>query len=498
MIKSSNSFIDNLSIAKKSILLIIVITLGTLLIGVSAHYGVKNMRDSYETLYRENFNPMSKLESIRRAYVIELGSILLDQGDIMAIKYVKDSGKKEWNDFIKAYYQHQDNKDDKLKLLVDSLQKEIVAFNTLIENSLELYKKEGKKSFMGLTKDQIQKELNNLDSTIDNLNIYYYKHTADVRAKSESIYNSTRKMVFLFTILSMLLAFVISLLIAKNFKKILNNLVEIIEHRNKENEKIQQSIIDRVDQAVKEARQKDQIIYQNARLASMGEMIGNIAHQWRQPLNALTLLIQSFGTKSMTGNLTQEFIDKQVEEGIRLAVSMSDTIEDFRNFFSTNREKEPFNLKDAINNTLEMSTFFLKDEHIEIVVEADEEIKIFGYSNEFSQVLLNLINNARENFKHIGMSENKKIKILLYRDEKDIILDFIDNGGGVEVGIIDRVFEPYFTTKHQSIGTGIGLYMSKQIIETQMNGSISVENIDYEFDKEIYRSAKFTIKFPHN
>jgi signal transduction histidine kinase len=241
-------------------------------------------------------------------------------------------------------------------------------------------------------------------------------------------------------------------------------------------------------------------MYQNARLASMGEMIGNIAHQWRQPLNALTLLIQSFGIKSEAGKLDKEFVKKQVDEGLRLANSMSNTIEDFRNFFSPSKEKELFEVKKAINDTLEMSSFFCKDENISIDVRCEKEIKIYGYVNEFSQVLLNFINNARENFKQRGIESDKRILIEI----KEITVDgiptaqivFVDNGGGIDEHIIDRIFEPYFTTKHKATGTGIGLYMSKQIIETQMEGTLEAKTSIREFDGREYSCAEFLINIP--
>jgi signal transduction histidine kinase len=242
-------------------------------------------------------------------------------------------------------------------------------------------------------------------------------------------------------------------------------------------------------------------MYHNARLAAMGEMIGNIAHQWRQPLNALTVLIQGFGTKSMTGKLNQEFIDKQVNEGLRLANQMSTTIEDFRNFFSPHDKRDYFNVRDSLGDTLELVEFFAKDEHIDIQVIYDAELRVYGYSNEFAQVIFNLINNARDNFKQRDIKEDRKILIKLEKKKKNhkerAIISFTDNGGGVDPKIKDRIFEPYFTTKHKSTGTGIGLYMSKQIIEKQMQGLVTMKNIKSKLggDKD-YNCAQFIIVIP--
>ena len=452
------SFLDNLSIAKKSAILIIAVTLGTLLIGATAHYGIKDVKNSYEDMYKRYYKPIQILKETR---------------DLIQEKSTIQSGVSKWQSYLKNYYTNQNALKSDLQNIINETQ-------TLWEKLKRDYNPNTKKS---------------LDGQLSKLSSYYLAKVKDSHRQSSNKFDKTQYLVIALTSLVTLISLFLSMLIAKNFNKILANLASIVEKTEEENQKREEEIEQKIIDAVKEARQKDQIIYQNARLASMGEMIANIAHQWRQPLNALTLLIQSFGTKSMTGNLTKEFIDTQVNEGLRLAVSMSDTIEDFRNFFSINRQKEYFDLKESINNTLDMSSFFLKDENIDIKIQANDGIKIYGYTNEFSQVLLNLINNARENFKYNNITEDKKILINLKKEDDLIILEFIDNGGGIKENIIDRIFEPYFTTKHKSIGTGIGLYMSKQIIETQMNGKLEVENITCHFADKEFKCAKFTIYF---
>ena len=452
------NFLNNLSIAKKSAMLIVIITLGTLLIGITAHFGVKKIMHSYDNFYQK---------SVKTAH------LLTDCREYFTKQSSYKDGFDKWEQYLETYYKHKKNSDPNLQPLINDIQEYI----------------------QKLKNTQDQSIANKLNSHITDLIIYYFQQGELLHENSNKLFQNTKYLVIFFTALILIISFIFSILIAKSFKKILSNLADLVEEMEEETQELKDSIEQKIDNAIKEARQKDQIIYQNARLASMGEMIANIAHQWRQPLNALTLLIQSFGTKSMTGKLTKEFIDTQVDEGLRLAISMSDTIEDFRNFFSINREKEHFDLKDAINSTLDMSSFFLKDENIEIEVDAKEGLKIYGYTNEFSQVLLNLINNARENFKYKGISNDKRIFIKVYKSQDYIKVDFIDNGGGINENIIDRIFEPYFTTKHKSIGTGIGLYMSKQIIETQMHGKIEVENIDYDFGGKDYRCAKFTITF---
>ena len=155
---------------------------------------------------------------------------------------------------------------------------------------------------------------------------------------------------------------------------------------------------------------------------------------------------------------------------------------------------------EAIEDTLELVDLFLKDEHIHIELIAKEEIRVYGYINEFSQVILNLINNARDNFKHKHIDNDRRIIIRVERKLKPepvAFISFVDNGGGVDEKIIDRIFEPYFTTKHKSTGTGIGLYMSSQIIEKQMHGLITVKNITSRMGTDhLYQCAQFTIAIP--
>jgi signal transduction histidine kinase len=235
----------------------------------------------------------------------------------------------------------------------------------------------------------------------------------------------------------------------------------------------------------------------------MGEMIGNIAHQWRQPLNALVLVIQSFQMKSMVGKLDDEFINKQVDEGIKLANSMSRTIDDFRNFFKPNKVEENFSIKVVIEEAVELLEHYYEKLEIKMRLICEDEFELKGYPNEFSQVLMNLFSNSKDILKE-KLDGKKYIEIIVSKDKdnSDIgVISVIDNGGGISKEVQDRMFDPYFTTKHQSSGTGIGLYMSKEIIEKQMNGSITANNCShrFSFDNEVYdKCACIQIQMPIN
>ena len=246
---------------------------------------------------------------------------------------------------------------------------------------------------------------------------------------------------------------------------------------------------ERIAQAVSLSKQKDHMLAQQSKLASMGEMIGNIAHQWRQPLNALSLLIQKQQIFYERGLLTAEKVQESVEKGMSLINKMSSTIDDFRDFFKPNKQKIYFDIKNAVDDTLELINAALYNQQIKLVLNLQENITILGYKNEFSQVILNLINNAKDVLIEKKI-EDAEIRIDSIVENTTIKLKISDNGGGIPQNVIEHIFEPYFTTKEEGKGTGIGLYMSKMIIEENMQGKLYVNNSD--------RGAVFTISLNVN
>ncbi len=287
--------------------------------------------------------------------------------------------------------------------------------------------------------------------------------------------------MFLFTML-------LSLDIYNSVKNLILNQQKIINKKTEELKQINRQLEQKIKEEVEKNRQKDRIMFQHSRMIAMGEMISNIAHQWRQPLNAISILIQGFAIKNMQGKLSDEYIEKQVAEGLRIANELSSTLDKFKNFFETNHKQSYTSLKNILKETID----FLQNEDINIQINSPD-IKILCHKDDFSQVLLNLFSNSIDQFKKVKDPYNKTIIIKAKQIEDKVTITFIDNAGGIDEKIIDRIFEPYFTTKHKSQGTGIGLYMSKQIIEKQMNGRIWVENINLKIDKKTYKCAKFEI-----
>lgn len=266
--------------------------------------------------------------------------------------------------------------------------------------------------------------------------------------------------------------------------KIVNDeLKEEIEERTRieEDLKLQKNLLgqmndsleDQVKQELAVNREKDQVLIMKSRQAAMGEMIGNIAHQWRQPLNAVNLMVFDLQEAYNYGELTKEYIEKQVAEIKSQILHMSQTIDDFRNFFKPNKEKEDVNLKKTIFKTYSFVEANFKNLSINANFEITEELYIKGYSNEMSQVLLNIYNNAKDALTERKIS-NPTINTKLYKENKYAVIAISDNAGGISNEIIYKIFDPYYSTKEQ--GTGIGLYMAKTIIKKNMNGKITAEN----------------------
>ena len=228
-------------------------------------------------------------------------------------------------------------------------------------------------------------------------------------------------------------------------------------------------------QAVEELRQKDEILMRQSRQAALGEMIGNIAHQWRQPLNAVGLLVQDIALCYEFDNFSKEYLDASTKKIMKLIRHMSQTIDDFRNFFTPGKEQVPFDLGKTVAKTLLLVEGSLSDKGIKIQLNSEHAQILTGYPNEFSQVLLNILNNAKDAF--LGQSvDDPSVTVWVGSEQGRSVVTITDNAGGIPDGIIDRIFEPYFTTKEQGKGTGIGLYMSKKLVEKTMNGSLTVRN----------------------
>ena len=246
----------------------------------------------------------------------------------------------------------------------------------------------------------------------------------------------------------------------------------LFEERRQNIQRLQQSIF----QEVEKNQHQQFLLMQSTRLAQMGEMISMIAHQWRQPLNNLSLINQLLISKYKKGKLDDEIMEYFKENSQKQITLMSNTIDDFRNFFTKDDTSDIFSIKEVIEETLEIVQDIYKTKKIDISFEHKEcKCLIEGSSREFGQVVLNILNNAKDVLLERDIA-SKIITIQIYEHNKVIVISFGDNGGGIDTKIMDKIFDPYFSTKENKNGTGLGLYMSKIIIEDKFHGKIRCKN----------------------
>ncbi len=266
---------------------------------------------------------------------------------------------------------------------------------------------------------------------------------------------------------------IFSILLSRNIQKIINQYDAKLKSLNKNLAKM-------VTQEIDKNSKKDLMIFRQAKSALMGEMIGNIAHQWRQPLNSIGATMMKLELINEMKYDDSKEIVKIVDDTNQSLQYMSKTIDDFRNFFSPSQNKEEFFVHKVIDEAISIVKVQLDNLGVELTIDdQDGNIKVYGHKSELVQVLLNIINNSKDavsSMLKLNTEYKPKINIIIKDTNQDVVITIEDNAGGISNNIIEKIFDPYFTTKFKSKGTGIGLYMSKMIIEKDMQGSLSVQN----------------------
>ncbi len=312
--------------------------------------------------------------------------------------------------------------------------------------------------------------------------IYLQGLEKEIEQKVQSLKESNQKTLenvvlisFIVTFIFIFISFYISKLIERKFLKYQEDLEE----------------------EAKRAIEKEKLLVQQSKMATMGEMIGSIAHQWKQPLSListsngmlrLNLEFDSFPKKDLEESC--ENIDKSVQ-------NLSHTIDDFRNFFNPNKKREYFKIYSALKKTFQLIKSQFKNNSIELIENVDNDVEIYAVENELLQTLINLFKNSKDEFERNTELEDKIVKISVYNKSQNAIIEVIDSAGGIPEDIISEIFEPYFTTKESKGGSGIGLYMCRQIVEN-MNGKISVENKEFTHNDKVYIGANFKIEIPNS
>lgn len=267
----------------------------------------------------------------------------------------------------------------------------------------------------------------------------------------------------------------ISFLISQRINEVFANYKKNVEKKELELYDINKNLEKRIEKALSDAKKKDRAMLHQSRLARMGAMLSMIAHQWRQPLSEVSGILMELETANKFKKLDEKLINDSIEESNRLIQFMSHTIDDFRNFFKPDKKKIRFYTDDACNEAISLVGASIKNYNVKLEKKVKCNSIINGYEREFAQVMLNLISNAKDILNQRNI-KNPTINIVVDVDGRNALITVEDNAGGIEEEYLDLIFEPYFTTKESSKGTGLGLYMSKMIIEKNMNGELSVEN----------------------
>lgn len=245
----------------------------------------------------------------------------------------------------------------------------------------------------------------------------------------------------------------------------------------KQLEEINLALESRIEKTVAELRKQDALLIQQSRLTTMSEMISTLAHQWRQPLNNIGLIVQGLQLAFMAHDLSAEELSADVAETMNELQQVSQTIDNFRNFFSTDEESSVFSINMQVSRALSFVETSLTRKGIRIDLTEEPDVIAEGYPNEYVQALLNILLNARDALSELP-GENNFISIHVSRENGRAVVTVRDSGGGISDDIMPKIFDPYFTTKQENTGAGIGLYMAKMIIEKKMHGELSAGNVE--------------------
>ena len=306
---------------------------------------------------------------------------------------------------------------------------------------------------------------------LDNIDANIEQKKDDLKRKTTLDITSS---IIIFLFFS-LVANIFAIILGKNIDKFFKEYNKEIQEKRLELENLNKTLEKRVLQEVHKRAEQERILIEKSKFIALGEMISNIAHQWRQPLSELSAIMLNIKFRYAMKKLDNEIISQKSKEAEKLLEYMSNTIDDFRNFFKPDKNKKYFSLKRSFDEVLNIIGKTIQNHNIDLSIKIDEDIKILGYKNEFEQVILNILSNAKDTLISTN-TKNPYIHISVKKSLDRVKIYIDDNGGGIKLEPIEKIFEPYVSTKEESNGTGIGLYMSKIIIEKNMQGKIIAYN----------------------
>ena len=341
-----------------------------------------------------------------------------------------------------------------------------------------------------ISKIDVKFWFNNITVKIDKLKIVddYLANEIITNIKNEISNTNNELIIFIILNIANIIIFISMIIMILNFIK--------NEKKDKrEIEVLTKKLEYKIKIEVAKNRDKDIKLMEQSKFSALGEMIGNIAHQWRQPLSAISSTASSMQVQMQLGITNNNDIDKSYSQIMHYTSYLTQTIEDFRKFVKGDKEKTIFNLRDKIKSTLLLVEGTIRNQHINIILDLEDDININSYSNEITQCIINIFNNAKD-ILHEKRIEDKFIFISSSKVNDKVIIKIKDNAGGIPENILPKIFEPYFTTKHQSQGTGLGLHMTYNLIVDGMNGTIEANNITYTHKGNNYTGAEFKFTLP--
>ncbi len=273
----------------------------------------------------------------------------------------------------------------------------------------------------------------------------------------------------------MVIILALSILMSNKISKAFKSYQDKLKKEKRKLEYLNNTLQSKVQVGIEESLKKDRAMLHQSRLARLGTMISMIAHQWRQPLTEVSSILMELETATKFKKVDDNLILECTKDSYKILNYMSNTIDDFKNFFKPNKNMEEFSIIDACLKALSIVDASLKNLQINLIKEFKEDSRLIAYPREFSQVILNILLNCKDAFLEQNI-QNASIIFYIGKKENKTIILITDNAGGIKFENIDVIFEPYVTSKSSSKGTGLGLYMSKMIIEKNMNGKLSATN----------------------
>ena len=329
--------------------------------------------------------------------------------------------------------------------------------------------------YLKITEEQLNKNV----LTYAKIHKQNDKNLEEYICQTKEIYKESKdKFInFILVITGIILFFLalFTLLMSSIINNIVKKYIDKVEAKEEKLQNINKTLETKVSKAIEETELKNRLLLQQSKLAMLGSMISMIAHQWRQPLTELSGVLMELELATKLKKIDESHILGSIKRSNHVLDFMSNTIEDFRNFYKPDKTKEYFWISEACQRALNIANATLENLGILLNFKVKRDVKVLGYPREYSQVILSIITNAKETIVSRGI-KNPSIEVIVDEDNSKSIVFVKDNAKGIKKEHIDFIFDPYFSTKEYAKGTGLGLYISKVIIEKNMHGKLSAYN----------------------